>query len=523
MYTRILASIGVAGILVFSASVAVQTASALTADELQSQIKELLTKVAELTKLLNILKGQDSTATPPSIVPSENTLRHRICSVLYRNISQGTSGDDVSSLQEFLREEGYFSANATGYFGPITAAALARWQAAQGVDSAGVVGPITRERIKVWCGLPGQGDTSRFSAAPHAGTAPLSVTFKALVGGFTPFRYAIDFGDGSLAQEVRCPENPEIPDVCGGPAVVEHTYATDGAYTAVLWQFGAGAAVTDAGRIALAKEVIRVGSTVGCTKEYKPVCGSKQVVCITAPCNPVQQTYGNRCMMEVDGATFLYECQCRVNADPAGDPQCKTWYDGCNSCSRSEPGGLGACTLKYCSPEAMQKPYCTSYFPATTVKPPVITEFSSPTILAANEVGIWTIQASDPENRTLTYRVIWGDENRLSSAASFAGESFTQTSTFTHAYSVSGIYTVTVTVRNSSGKEAKTSATVKVGDSVICTAEYAPVCGQPPEPACRNSIPACMMPTPGPQTYSNRCLLQAAGATLLYEGQCSRY
>src|SRR3989344_988839 len=472
MYTRILASIGVAGILVFSASVAAQPASALTADELRSQIKELLTKVAELTRQLNILKGVNTPAPSTTTVSSDTSTRHRICAILYRNLSQGATGDDVTGLQEFLRDEGHFTANATGYFGPITAVALARWQAAQGVDSAGVVGPITRERIKLWCGQP-----ARFSAEPHAGKAPLTVTFKALVGGFTPFRYAIDFGDGSLAQEVRCPENPEIPDVCGGPAVVEHTYATDGAYTAVLWQFGAGAAVTDAGRIALAKEVIRVGSTVGCTKEYKPVCGSKQVVCITAPCNPVQQTYGNRCMMEVDGATFLYECQCRVNADPAGDPQCKTWYDGCNSCSRSEPGGLGACTLKYCSPEAMQKPYCTSYFPATTVKPPVITEFSSPTILAANEVGIWTIQASDPENRTLTYRVIWGDENRLSSAASFAGESFTQTSTFTHAYSVSGIYTVTVTVRNSSGKEAKTSATVKVGDSVICTAEYAPVCG----------------------------------------------
>ena len=171
----------------------------------------------------------------------------------------------------------------------------------------------------------------------------------------------------------------------------------------------------------------------------------------------------------------------------------------------------------------MQKPYCTARFPDSGVKPPVISSFSSPTILAVNEVDTWTIQASDPENRTLSYRIVWGDENALSSQASVSGGTFVQTSTFTHAYSVAGTYTVTVIVRNSGGKEARASATVKVGDSVICTAEYAPVCGQPPEPACRNSIPACMMPTPGPQTYSNRCLLQAAGATLLYEGQCSRY
>ena len=518
MYTRTLASIGIAGVLIFSASIATQPASALTVEEVQSQIKELLLKVAELTKQLNILKGVNISAPSTTTVSSDIPTRHRICAILYRNLSQGTTGDDVTGLQEFLREEGYFSTNTTGYFGPITAAALARWQVAQGVEGAGAVGPITRERIKLWCGQP-----ARFSVTPHAGTAPLSVTFKALVGGFTPYRYAIDFGDGSAPQEIRCPESPNTPDVCGGPAVVEHTYGADGAYTAVLWQFGAGASATDAGRVAIAKEVIRVGSNIACTKEYRPVCGSKQVVCITAPCNPVQQTYGNRCMMEADGATFLYEGACRVNPDPSSDPLCKSWYDGCNSCSRSEPGGLGACTLRYCSPEAMQKPYCTARFPDSGVKPPVISSFSSPTILAVNEIDTWTIQASDPENRTLTYRIMWGDENTLSNQASVSGGTFVQTSTFTHAYSVAGTYTVTVIVRNSGGKEARASATVKVGDSVICTAEYAPVCGQPPEPACRNSIPACMMPTPGPQTYSNRCLLQAAGATLLYEGQCSRY
>ena len=53
-----------------------------------------------------------------------------------------------------------------------------------------------------------------------------------------------------------------------------------------------------------------------------------------------------------------------------------------------------------------------------------------------------------------------------------------------------------------------------------CTLEYAPVCGQPPEPACRHSNPACMIATQGPTTYSNTCLMKAAGATYLYGGQC---
>ncbi len=32
-----------------------------------------------------------------------------------------------------------------------------------------------------------------------------------------------------------------------------------------------------------------------CTKEYNPVCGLTQVECITTPCDPVPQTYGNGC------------------------------------------------------------------------------------------------------------------------------------------------------------------------------------------------------------------------------------
>ncbi|MEX0931192.1 MAG: hypothetical protein WDZ88_00415 [Candidatus Paceibacterota bacterium] len=32
-----------------------------------------------------------------------------------------------------------------------------------------------------------------------------------------------------------------------------------------------------------------------CTREYNPVCGLTQVECITEPCDPVPQTYGNAC------------------------------------------------------------------------------------------------------------------------------------------------------------------------------------------------------------------------------------
>ena len=49
-----------------------------------------------------------------------------------------------------------------------------------------------------------------------------------------------------------------------------------------------------------------------CTQEYAPVCASVNIKCITEPCEPVNQTFSNRCAMDDNGnATFLYEGECK--------------------------------------------------------------------------------------------------------------------------------------------------------------------------------------------------------------------
>jgi putative hemolysin len=52
-------------------------------------------------------------------------------------------------------------------------------------------------------------------------------------------------------------------------------------------------------------------NTSVCTMEYAPVCASVQVQCIKAPCDPIQQTFGNTCMMKANKhAIYLHDGEC---------------------------------------------------------------------------------------------------------------------------------------------------------------------------------------------------------------------
>ena len=514
--------------LVTSAALAAP-AAAQSVGDLQQQIQELLAKVATLQEQLRVALANQNTNQNSGSGNSGDIsgATHRICGVLpQRSLGIGVSGSDVSEIQQFLKAEGYFSANATGYFGPATASAVAKWQAAQGLNTAGAFGPLSRERLKIWCG-----NQERFSATPTNGSAPLSVTFSTWISGFriNTVSYTIDFGDGTHERAADC---PAPADACTGPGQNTHTYQKEGLYTATLNKVtdpcaGIEGCMAPVQTEIVAKRQIRVGN-VACTKEYRPVCGSKPIVCVTTPCNPIQQTYSNRCLMEVDGATFVHEGACRdTSYNPQNDPKCKSWYDGCNSCAREYPGGPAICTLRACTPESMTRPYCTAYFDNNSGnRPPTISSFSGPTTLSAGERGTWTILASDPENQSLTYSISWGDESQTGTAApSYLRESFVQTSTFTHSYARAGTYTVVIVVQDTSGQQSKTSTTVRVGSgAVACTMEYAPVCGRPA--GCANTCPpgmycAAICQLHDPVTYGNRCTMNVAGATFLHEGECN--
>lgn len=354
-------------VLIFGASA--MPASALTIADLQAQIQQLMARIAELTRAQNE-QNQNVTPLRPVQIGGQPIAQHRVCTALYRSLSQGTSGNDVVALQEFLHDRGHFTANATGYYGPLTASAVARWQSAEGIQSVGIVGPLTRERIKHWCGSGTDAESDdpsiRFSAAPQRGTAPLAVTFTTNVQLADPQfiadagDYKVVFGDGS-EYTLPCSSRDGF---CSGPHRAQHTYGKEGTYTASLVHFGYFGIPGPNGlpENTIGTATIYVGDDIiACTKEYAPVCGERQVQCITTPCDPVQQTYSNRCMMRADDATFVHEGRCHdMSTNPERDPRCAQWYDGCNNCSRETPNGLAICTLRACIQQAPA--YCTAYF-----------------------------------------------------------------------------------------------------------------------------------------------------------------
>ena len=118
------------------------------------------------------------------------------CSVISGNLQVGSSGEDVTRLQQFLSQDKavYPQGLVTGYFGEDTQAAVQRWQTDRGIvatgtpDSTGygVVGPHTRgdmnREMEVECEggdhnatastspESSSGDASASSTSDHSGT-----------------------------------------------------------------------------------------------------------------------------------------------------------------------------------------------------------------------------------------------------------------------------------------------------------------------------------------------------------------
>ncbi|BAZ13667.1 putative N-acetylmuramoyl-L-alanine amidase [Calothrix sp. NIES-4071] len=75
-------------------------------------------------------------------------------------VSRGTSGGEVRSVQQCLRQLGYFRGPITGNFGSQTQDAVTRFQRANGLPAVGSVGPRTQQLLRSQCNAGGSSSGS---------------------------------------------------------------------------------------------------------------------------------------------------------------------------------------------------------------------------------------------------------------------------------------------------------------------------------------------------------------------------
>lgn len=209
-------------------------ASAQTLEELQAQVNALLLRVQQLQQELNT--GSSGSGTPAG------------CPLIGRILTIGSTGEDVTRLQQFLARDAaiYPEGLITGYFGPLTEAAVKRWQVAYNIVSSGSpgttgfgqVGPRTVAAMSLQCSTGGGGGGAPtvggfIRVTPIAGVAPLLVTIDATVNTVTSCSsavYTVDYGDNTMPTQITVPAGNCQQLI----QTLKHTYQMGGTYQITL-------------------------------------------------------------------------------------------------------------------------------------------------------------------------------------------------------------------------------------------------------------------------------------------------
>lgn len=138
-------------------------AAALTSSQVQSILSLLSSFGADSTTIANVQASLTGSAPVSTGTGSSSSSS---CSFT-RDLTVGSTGTDVTCLQNGLKAKGYLAANATGYFGSLTKAAVMKWQAAAGVSpAAGYFGAKSRAAF----GSASTGTTGGTTGGVSAGT-----------------------------------------------------------------------------------------------------------------------------------------------------------------------------------------------------------------------------------------------------------------------------------------------------------------------------------------------------------------
>jgi len=142
---KIIAKIAGVALVAAFAVTAASPAAALTAADIQLLVSLGVIPADKADAAMALVTGGTQAVTVPAAS----------CGVYARDLTLGSTGADVVSLQTFLVAQGNLVMPAgvsMGYFGTLTQSALASYQAANGIAPAvGYFGPITRANVQAKC------------------------------------------------------------------------------------------------------------------------------------------------------------------------------------------------------------------------------------------------------------------------------------------------------------------------------------------------------------------------------------
>lgn len=113
-----------------------------------------IAKIAAVAAVAGLVASSFAVFAPAVRAQMTTTTTTTSSMMFTRDLTLGSSGADVTALQNWLISKGFsVPAGATGYFGAQTQAALAAYQAANGISpAAGYFGPITRAKVNMGAG-----------------------------------------------------------------------------------------------------------------------------------------------------------------------------------------------------------------------------------------------------------------------------------------------------------------------------------------------------------------------------------
>ena len=228
-----------------------------------------------------------------------------------------------------------------------------------------------------------------------------------------------------------------------------------------------------------------------CTMEYAPVCWKVEVQCIKAPCDPVYETFSNKCMLNAkSSATFAYSWECSAS-----------WTT--ISTTIANPASTNCIKVGWTS-EIKTKPDWSQYWVCVFEEWRQCEEWA----LFNWKCAVWW--------RKLTW-YIW----EYAKFCAITWNTFTnkwQDSSWDDIWTCDLWSWVVVDAKNY--YLSWDTTLVSTWTTTACTKEYNPVCGQPKMPACA-AWSFCIQMMPAAKTYSNTCMMNADWATFVNTWSCA--